>query len=60
MCQLMYASGLRTIELIRLRVHDLDFNNYLIIVRDGKGNKDRTTLFPKQLHSPIKQHLEKK
>jgi len=59
MCQLMYASGLRTIELIRLRVHDLDFNNYQVIVRDGKGNEDRTTLFPKQLHSPVKQHLER-
>ncbi|MFQ5714171.1 MAG: integron integrase [Candidatus Scalinduaceae bacterium] len=59
MCQIMYASGLRNIELIRLRVHDLDFSNQQIIVRDGKGNHDRTTLFPEPLHEPMTQHLKK-
>jgi len=59
MCQLMYASGLRNMELTRLRIHDLDFNNHLIIVRDGKGNVDRTTLFPHQLHPFMEQHLDK-
>ena len=59
MCQLMYATGMRVIELIRLRVQDLDFQNYQIIVRDGKGNNDRSTIFPKQLHGYLHKHLEK-
>jgi integron integrase len=58
MCQLVYASGLRNSELIRLRIHDLDFGNHQIVVRDGKGSKDRTTLFPELLHKPMNKHLE--
>lgn len=59
MCLLMYGSGLRLIELIRLRVNDLDFKNSQIIVRDGKGNQDRTTLLPKSLHEQLYKHLER-
>ena len=59
MCQLMYGSGLRNIELIRLRVHDLDFKNHQLTVRDGKGNQDRITLFHESLHKPMKNHLER-
>lgn len=58
-CKLMYGSGLRNIELLRLRVQDIDFENHQIIVRDGKGNKDRVTLLHESLHNPLKQHLEK-
>ena len=57
MCKLMYASGLRAMELVRLRIQDLDFENHQIIVRDGKGNHDRSTIFPKPLHEPMKKHL---
>ena len=43
---LMYGSGLRVTEACRLRIKDIDFDRHLIVVRDGKGNKDRTTLLP--------------
>ena len=59
MCRLMYATGLRNIELIRLRINALDFENEQITVFDGKGNKDRTTLFPQPLHEPLIKHLER-
>ena len=59
MAKLMYGSGLRLMEVLRLRVHDLDFANKQIIVRDGKGNKDRSTLFPELLHKQVRAHLER-
>jgi len=46
-------------EAIRLRVHDLDFSNGLLLVRDGKGSKDRSTLLPDTLIKPLQQHLQK-
>ena len=46
MASLMYGAGLRVTECARLRVKDLDFSRRVIIVRDGKGAKDRTTLLP--------------
>jgi len=49
MTQIMYGSGLRLMEVIRLRVKDLDFDNRQIIVRDGKGENDRITPFPDAL-----------
>ncbi|MFQ5587656.1 MAG: integron integrase, partial [Nitrospiria bacterium] len=57
MAKLLYGSGLRLMEVVRLRVQDLDFSSRLIIVRDGKGNKDRATLLPVPLHTPLKNHL---
>jgi integron integrase len=42
--ELLYASGMRISECLRLRVQDIDFNNYSICIRDAKGNKDRQTL----------------
>ena len=50
MAKLLYGSGLRLMECIRLRVRDLDFERRLITVRAAKGGKDRTTLFPESLH----------
>lgn len=44
MVELLYESGLRLMELVRLRVKDLDFDAGLVYVREGKGNKDRTML----------------
>lgn len=58
MVQLMYGSGLRVSEAIRLRVKDVDFAMGYIVVRDGKGSKDRTTLLPKKLQEPLKQQIE--
>lgn len=57
MTKLMFGSGLRLMEVLRLRVHDLDFTHKLIIVRDGKGNKDRSTLFPEVLHNQVRFHI---
>jgi len=53
MAKMQYASGLRLMECIRLRVMDLDFGQKLLYVRDAKGGKDRTTLFPKSLHEEM-------
>ncbi|MBI1793890.1 MAG: integron integrase [Chloroflexi bacterium] len=58
MAQIMYGSGLRLMECIRLRVKDLDFANHQIIVRDGKGENDRVTMFPDSLLEPLRLHLK--
>jgi integron integrase len=57
--QLLYGSGLRIMEAVRLRVKDIDFNLRQIVIRSGKGNKDRVTVFPEELHGPLKTHLAK-
>jgi len=57
MAETMYAGELRLGEVVRLRVHDLDFDNHQLFIRDSKGNKDRTTLFPSLLHSMYRAHL---
>jgi integron integrase len=58
MAQLLYGSGLRLLECLRLRVKDLDFTYRQITVRDGKGQKDRRTMLPASLVDPLKQHLQ--
>jgi len=55
---LLYGSGLRLIEALRLRVHDLDFSRHELMVRDGKGGKDRRTLLPDRLGAQLRGHLE--
>jgi len=59
MLKLIYGGGLRVSECTRLRVKDLDFDQGLIIVREGKGNKDRTTLLPKIVVPPLQSHLRR-
>jgi integrase len=49
MAKLLYGCGLRLMECVRLRVKDVDFDQDQIIVRGGKGMKDRSTLLPEQL-----------
>lgn len=56
-CKLQYGSGLRLMEALELRVKDLDFGRSEILVRSGKGNKDRPTMLPDVLHAPLKAHL---
>jgi integron integrase len=56
--RLMYGSGLRINEALRLRVKDVDFGMQQIIVRSGKGNKDRTTLLPDSLLEPLNLQIE--
>ena len=57
--RLLYGSGLRLLESLRLRVKDIDFARNEIIVREGKGNKDRHTMLPESIKPDLKQHLEK-
>lgn len=57
MAQLMYGAGLRISEVLRLRVKDVDFGMGYIVVRDGKGAKDRTTLLPQSLISDLKNQV---
>lgn len=57
MAQLLYGSGLRLMECVRLRVKDVDFSYHRIIVRRGKGGKDRVTLFPDSLRAPLQRQL---
>ncbi|MBK9316050.1 MAG: integron integrase [Acidobacteria bacterium] len=54
---LLYGSGLRLIECLRLRVKDIDFEKNLIVVRYGKGDKDRVTMLPVSLKLRLRNHL---
>ena len=56
---LMYGSGMRLLECHRVRVKDLDFRRLEAMVRDGKGRKDRVTIFPKKLVKPLAANLER-
>jgi integron integrase len=57
MARLMYGTGMRLMECVRLRVKDIDFARNEILVRDGKGAKDRITVLPRILIIPLKNHL---
>jgi integron integrase len=57
--RLIYGSGLRAIECLRLRVQDIEFDRRQIVVRHGKGGKDRVTVLPPSLVEPLKVQLEK-
>lgn len=56
---LLYGSGLRLTEALRLRVKDLDFEYVEILVRDGKGGKDRRTVLPRPLAEPLRRQIER-
>jgi len=55
---LLYGSGLRLLECLRLRVKDVDYQMNQIMVRDGKGEKDRVTMLPASLKEPLIAHLK--
>ncbi len=55
--RLLYGSGLRLMEGLRLRVKDLDFDRLELVVREGKGRKDRVTMLPASLVAPLREHL---
>jgi integrase len=57
MLRLMYGTGMRLMECARLRVKDVDFDLGEIIIRDGKGGKDRVTMLPLSLAQPLSEHL---
>ena len=57
MVSMLYSSGLRLLECLRLRGQDINFDYRQIIVREGKGKKDRVTLLPDELIEPLRLHL---
>lgn len=58
MASLLYGAGLRLMECVRLRVKDVDFERGEVVVRDGKGNKDRRTVLPATLREPLARQRE--
>lgn len=58
MASLLYGSGLRLMECLRLRVKDVDFVYNQIVVRDGKGDKDWVTMLPLNVKVPLQRHLQ--
>lgn len=59
MAQLVYGAGLRLMELLRLRVQDVNFEQGILIVRSGKGGKDRVSVLPESLRTPLLEHRER-
>lgn len=57
MGRLLYGTGMRLLECLRLRIKDVDFLRREILVRDGKGGKDRVTVLPLSLVQPLREHL---
>ncbi|MDL1945111.1 integron integrase [Chloroflexi bacterium CFX2] len=58
MTKILYGSGLRLMECLRLRIKDIDFGNHTIIVRDGKGEDDRTTILPDSLIPALQRQIQ--
>ena len=54
---LLYGTGMRLLEGLKVRVKDLDFDRGMITVRDGKGEKDRVTVLPRALHAPLREQV---
>jgi len=54
---LMYGTGLRLMECLRLRIKDIDFSYNQIFIRSGKGEKDRVTMLPISLKEPLRKHM---
>jgi len=59
MVMLLYGAGMRLNECLNLRVKDVDFEGRLLLVRDGKGRKDRSTILPTRVIDPLRAHLDR-
>lgn len=59
MARILYGGGLRASECVRLRIKDVDFSLHQIIVRDGKGSRDRLTVLPESLATQLQTHLSR-
>jgi integron integrase len=57
--RLLYGAGLRILECLRLRVKDIDFARREVVVRDGKGAKDRVTMLPESLVEPMRKQMDR-
>lgn len=60
MARLLYGTGMRLMECVRLRIKDVDFERAEILVRDGKGAKDRVTMLPQSLTPALSEHLQRR
>lgn len=60
MANLLYGTGMRLMECVRLRVKDVDFERGEILIRDGKGAKDRVTMLPESLKASLQAHLQQR
>ncbi|PKM11183.1 MAG: integron integrase [Gammaproteobacteria bacterium HGW-Gammaproteobacteria-3] len=60
MANLLYGTGMRLMECVRLRVKDVDFERNEILIRDGKGGKDRVTVLPSSVVAELQAHLEQR
>ncbi len=58
--RLLYGTGMRLMEGLKLRVKDIDFDRREILIRDGKGAKDRVTMLPASLIAPLKEHMARR
>ena len=56
--RLLYGTGMRLLEGVRLRIKDVDFVRQVIVVRDGKGGKDRVVMLPRALDGPLRRQLQ--
>ena len=59
MARLLYGTGMRLMECVRLRIKDVDFTRGTITVRSGKGDKDRTTMLPESIREELESHIER-
>lgn len=59
LARLLYGTGMRLLEGLRLRVKDVDFARQVIVVRDGKGGKDRVVMLPRSLDGPLRAQLQR-
>jgi integrase len=59
MARMIYGTGMRLMECLRLRIKDVDFDHREIVIRDGKGGKDRITLLPNTLVPPLRDPLHR-
>ena len=59
MAQVLYGTGMRLMECLRLRIQDIDFARNQIVVRGGKGDKDRMTVLPESLRTALMEHLKR-
>ncbi len=57
MAKLLYGSGIRLMEGLRLRVKDVDFDRHQLLIRDTKGNEDRVTMLPQSIAPALREHL---
>ncbi|MDE2606765.1 MAG: integron integrase [Burkholderiales bacterium] len=56
--RLLYGTGMRLMEALRLRVKDVDFDRHAIVIREAKGSKDRVVMLPRALEAPLRSQLE--